>query len=152
MSPMPEDILREINRSVWTIGYTGQSPERLKAHMRNMNVFDVKTLKAKGGKDKETGYDFSRGQELEDRHVRRHHPRGDEEPRLPSLRQCQGARRGLELPRPDSAAPRAAVWHRPDLVGQVPDARRQEGVLAAADPVQERAGEEQATRCTRNSR
>ncbi len=57
--PVPEDILREINRSVWTIGYTGQSPERLKAHMRNMHVFDVKTLKAKGGKDKETGYDFT---------------------------------------------------------------------------------------------
>lgn len=57
--PMPEDILREINKSVWTIGYTGQSPERLKAHMRNMNLFDVKTLKAKGGKDKETGYDFT---------------------------------------------------------------------------------------------
>ena len=57
--PVPEEILREINRSVWTIGYTGQSPERLKAHMRNMNVFDVKTLKAKGGKDKETGYDFT---------------------------------------------------------------------------------------------
>jgi formate dehydrogenase major subunit len=54
--PVPEDILREINKSVWTIGYTGQSPERLKAHMRNMNVFDVKTLKAKGGIDKETGY------------------------------------------------------------------------------------------------
>jgi formate dehydrogenase major subunit len=54
--PMPEDILREINRSVWTIGYTGQSPERLKAHMRNMHVFDVTTLKAKGGIDKETGY------------------------------------------------------------------------------------------------
>src|SRR6185295_12863086 len=33
-----------------------QSPERLKAHMRNMNVFDVKTLRAKGGIDKETGY------------------------------------------------------------------------------------------------
>ncbi len=57
--PMPEDILREINKCVWTIGYTGQSPERLKAHMKNMNVFDVKTLKAKGGKDKETGYDFT---------------------------------------------------------------------------------------------
>jgi formate dehydrogenase major subunit len=58
--PMPEDILREINKSVWTIGYTGQSPERLKAHMRNMHVFDVKTLKAKGNaKDKETGYDFT---------------------------------------------------------------------------------------------
>lgn len=54
--PEPESILREINASVWTIGYTGQSPERLKAHMRNMNVFDVKTLKAKGGIDKATGY------------------------------------------------------------------------------------------------
>ncbi|MFM1766367.1 MAG: Formate dehydrogenase, partial [Pseudomonadota bacterium] len=47
------------NKCVWTIGYTGQSPERLKAHMKNMHVFDVKTLKAKGGKDKETGYDFT---------------------------------------------------------------------------------------------
>ena len=56
--PMPEDILREINKSVWTIGYTGQSPERLKAHMRNMDKFDVKTLKSKGGIDKETGYDL----------------------------------------------------------------------------------------------
>lgn len=56
MEPEVESILREINKSVWTIGYTGQSPERLKAHMRNMNVFDVKTLKAKGGIDKETGY------------------------------------------------------------------------------------------------
>lgn len=54
--PVPEDILREINKSVWTIGYTGQSPERLKAHMKNMNVFDVKTLRARGGTDKETGY------------------------------------------------------------------------------------------------
>ena len=54
--PVPEDILREINKATWTIGYTGQSPERLKAHMRNMHVFDVKTLRAKGGVDKETGY------------------------------------------------------------------------------------------------
>jgi formate dehydrogenase major subunit len=54
--PVSEDILREINRSVWTIGYTGQSPERLKAHMRNQHVFDIKTLRAKGGVDKETGY------------------------------------------------------------------------------------------------
>ena len=54
--PLPDDILREINRSVWTIGYTGQSPERLQAHMRNMNVFDVKTLRARGGVDKLTGY------------------------------------------------------------------------------------------------
>jgi len=58
--PIPEDILREINAGVWTIGYTGQSPERLKAHMRNMNAFDVKSLKCKGKVvDKETGYDMS---------------------------------------------------------------------------------------------
>jgi formate dehydrogenase major subunit len=54
--PMPEDILREINRGAWAVGYTGQSPERLKAHMRNMNVFNVTTLRAEGGIDKETGY------------------------------------------------------------------------------------------------
>ena len=54
--PDIEDTLREINRGVWTIGYTGQSPERLQAHMRNMHVFDVKTLRAKGGKDAKTGY------------------------------------------------------------------------------------------------
>jgi formate dehydrogenase major subunit len=47
--PVPEDVLREINRGVWTIGYTGQSPERLKLHMKNMHTFDVRTLKAKGG-------------------------------------------------------------------------------------------------------
>jgi len=57
--PVIEDITREFNRGTWTIGYTGQSPERLKAHMRNMHVFDVKTLRAKGGKDKETGYDLT---------------------------------------------------------------------------------------------
>lgn len=57
--PVVEDILREINATCWTIGYTGQSPERLKAHMRNMHVFDVKTLRAKGGKDAETGYDLT---------------------------------------------------------------------------------------------
>ncbi len=58
--PVVEDILREINASVWTIGYTGQSPERLKAHMRNMGAFDIKTLKCKGKVvDKESGYDMS---------------------------------------------------------------------------------------------
>ena len=54
--PDMEDALREINRGSWTIGYTGQSPERLQAHMRNQHVFDVKTLRAKGGKDAKTGY------------------------------------------------------------------------------------------------
>ena len=47
--PVPEDILREINRGVWTIGYTGQSPERLKLHMKNMHTFNPKTLRANGG-------------------------------------------------------------------------------------------------------
>jgi formate dehydrogenase major subunit len=41
-----EDILREINRGLWSIGYTGQSPERLKAHMRHQGVFDLTTLQA----------------------------------------------------------------------------------------------------------
>ncbi|HEV8501868.1 MAG TPA: formate dehydrogenase subunit alpha [Casimicrobiaceae bacterium] len=47
--PEPESVLREINKATWTIGYTGQSPERLKAHMANMATFDVKTLRANGG-------------------------------------------------------------------------------------------------------
>jgi formate dehydrogenase major subunit len=58
--PVLEDVLRnEINKGTWTIGYTGQSPERIKAHMRNMHVFDVKTLRARGGKDAQTGYDLT---------------------------------------------------------------------------------------------
>jgi len=57
--PSMEDTLREINRGAWTIGYTGQSPERIQAHMRNMHVFDVKTLRARGGRDAKTGYDLT---------------------------------------------------------------------------------------------
>ncbi|MCA1500141.1 formate dehydrogenase subunit alpha [Bradyrhizobium sp. NBAIM14] len=41
-----EDILREINRGGWSTGYCGQSPERLKAHMRNQHKFDLVTLRA----------------------------------------------------------------------------------------------------------
>ncbi len=47
--PLIEDILREINRGMWTIGYTGQSPERLKLHLENKHTFNVTTLKAEGG-------------------------------------------------------------------------------------------------------
>ena len=47
--PVIEDVLREINRGCFTIGYTGQSPERLKLHMKHMHTFDVKSLRAKGG-------------------------------------------------------------------------------------------------------
>jgi len=43
---LAEDILREINRGGWSTGYCGQSPERLKAHMRNQAKFDLVTLRA----------------------------------------------------------------------------------------------------------
>ncbi len=47
--PNIEDITREFNRGMWTIGYTGQSPERLKMHMANQQTFDKTTLRAIGG-------------------------------------------------------------------------------------------------------
>ena len=47
--PLIEDITREFNRGMWTIGYTGQSPERLKAHMANQATFDKTSLRARGG-------------------------------------------------------------------------------------------------------
>ena len=47
--PNIEDITREFNRGMWTIGYTGQSPERMKLHMANQHTFDRTTLRAVGG-------------------------------------------------------------------------------------------------------
>jgi formate dehydrogenase major subunit len=47
--PLVEDLTREFNRGMWTIGYTGQSPERLKMHMANQHTFDKTTLRANGG-------------------------------------------------------------------------------------------------------
>ncbi|WP_227714975.1 molybdopterin-dependent oxidoreductase [Marinobacter sp. DY40_1A1] len=47
--PVIEDITREFNRGMWTIGYTGQSPERLKKHMKYQHHFDRTTLRANGG-------------------------------------------------------------------------------------------------------
>ena len=47
--PLIEDVTREFNKGMWTIGYTGQSPERMKAHMANQHVFDKTTLQAVGG-------------------------------------------------------------------------------------------------------
>ncbi|MCY4460313.1 MAG: formate dehydrogenase subunit alpha [Albidovulum sp.] len=47
--PVNEDVTRELNRGMWTIGYTGQSPERLKLHMANQHTFDKTTLLAVGG-------------------------------------------------------------------------------------------------------
>jgi len=47
--PLVEDITREFNGGMWTIGYTGQSPERLRLHMANQSTFDKTTLQAIGG-------------------------------------------------------------------------------------------------------
>ncbi len=47
--PVIEDVLREINRGAWTIGYTGQSPERLKLHAKYRGTFNTLTLKADAG-------------------------------------------------------------------------------------------------------
>ncbi|MBQ0764368.1 formate dehydrogenase subunit alpha [Marinobacter psychrophilus] len=47
--PVTEDITREFNRGMWTIGYTGQSPERMKKHMAYQHHFDRTTLRAVGG-------------------------------------------------------------------------------------------------------
>ncbi len=47
--PSIEDIVREYNRGMWTIGYTGQSPERLKLHQQNWHTFNTTSLKAEGG-------------------------------------------------------------------------------------------------------
>src|SRR5215207_2068344 len=44
--PVTEDLLREINRGGWSTGYCGQSPERLKAHMKNQGKFDMLTQRA----------------------------------------------------------------------------------------------------------
>ena len=61
-----------------------------------------------------------RGQELEDRPLGRHPARVDEA-RLPSVRQRQGARRGLELPRRRSRSTASrSIRTRPDLVAKYP--------------------------------
>ncbi len=47
--PLIEDVTREFNRGMWTVGYTGQSPERMRMHMENQHTFDRTTLRANGG-------------------------------------------------------------------------------------------------------
>lgn len=44
--PNAEDLLRELNRGGFSTGYCGQSPERLKAHMKHQDKFDIVTLRA----------------------------------------------------------------------------------------------------------
>ncbi len=54
--PVIEDITREFNRGMWTIGYTGQSPERIKLHTQNWGTFNQQTLEAEGGPAKGETY------------------------------------------------------------------------------------------------
>ncbi|MFZ0846046.1 MAG: formate dehydrogenase subunit alpha [Pseudolabrys sp.] len=54
---VPEDVLREMNRGSWSTGYCGQSPERLKAHMKNQSKFDLVTMRAPKD-DPEVGGDY----------------------------------------------------------------------------------------------
>ncbi|QCK86955.1 formate dehydrogenase [Phreatobacter aquaticus] len=56
--PQAESILREINRGGWSTGYTGQSPERIKAHMANQDKFDIVTLRAPADAPAEIRGDF----------------------------------------------------------------------------------------------
>jgi formate dehydrogenase major subunit len=44
-----EDVLREINMGALSIGYIGQTPERLKRQQQWAHVFEIKTKKAVGG-------------------------------------------------------------------------------------------------------
>jgi formate dehydrogenase major subunit len=55
--PVAEDVLREINRGGWSTGYCGQSPERLKAHMKNQSKFDLVSLRAPAN-EPEVGGDY----------------------------------------------------------------------------------------------
>jgi len=46
---VPEDITLELGSGSLTIGYNGQTPERIKKHMENWHTFDIDTLQAQGG-------------------------------------------------------------------------------------------------------
>ena len=58
MEPTAESITREFNRGMWSCGYTGQSPERLKAHMANQDQFDLVTLRSLSTAPAEVQGDF----------------------------------------------------------------------------------------------
>ena len=42
-------MLREVNAGCLSIGYVGQTPERIKRQQQWAHVFDIKTKKAEGG-------------------------------------------------------------------------------------------------------
>jgi len=46
---VPEDITLELGSGSLTIGYNGQTPDRIKKHMENWHTFNIDDLQAKGG-------------------------------------------------------------------------------------------------------
>ncbi|WP_298440776.1 formate dehydrogenase subunit alpha [uncultured Ferrimonas sp.] len=54
--PNVEDVTREINRGMWTIGMSGQGPERIKMHTDNWGTFNIDNLQAPGGPAKGETY------------------------------------------------------------------------------------------------
>ena len=46
---IPEDVTLELGSGSLTIGYNGQTPERIKKHLANWHTFDIEDLQAKGG-------------------------------------------------------------------------------------------------------
>jgi len=46
---VPEDITLELGSGSLTIGYNGQTPDRIKKHMESWHTFDIDDLQAKGG-------------------------------------------------------------------------------------------------------
>ncbi|USD37424.1 MULTISPECIES: formate dehydrogenase subunit alpha [Ferrimonas] len=54
--PVIEDVTREINRGMLTIGMSGQSPERIKMHTENWGTFSHENLQAVGGPAKGETY------------------------------------------------------------------------------------------------
>src|SRR5262249_60325299 len=56
-SPARAALLRDTTPAGWSAGYCGQSPDRLKAHMKNQGKFDLVTLRAPKD-DPEVGGDY----------------------------------------------------------------------------------------------
>jgi formate dehydrogenase major subunit len=58
--PSMEDTLREINRGCWTIGYTGQTPERMPgAHAQHAPVRRQGRCAARAARTRRPGYDMT---------------------------------------------------------------------------------------------
>ncbi|MDQ2051966.1 molybdopterin-dependent oxidoreductase [Natronolimnohabitans sp. A-GB9] len=64
-----EDVLREINLGVRSVGYIGQTPERLKAHQEASDLFSVEDLRADLDDDEEVEIEDGETVEIQDGEV-----------------------------------------------------------------------------------